>query len=813
MIATKAFSKAIRLFLSCGSTIPQIYVASLKPQNDDTNQRKIESLAYSKKLCLNHLVAKEMRQKASLHDALNRHRESALKGTVKNNVARSSSSKTVSPKANRISRSKKSTPIRASHHANHKQSITPRSSESNSLVIARKSASLSGSLSVTKSGDTVEKQADAMAARALQAKNTDTINTNNNYANRITTAPSDTNSPSNFDASSIKPTKSLVHKAITGGQPLSKSERQFFEPRFGHDFSSVRVHNDASAHQSAAQMGAKAYTYGNHIVFNKDRYQDGSQATQTLMAHELAHVVQQEKLGAKREIARAVDPAAQEAVVAISNLTGPWQTEQDYVNALLAAASRADLSKPDNIRAITDAVKANSGHYGPRVLVSFLAQVDSTLPNRNTGIQWSAAQAQHQQTIRLMQVKRNAVGTYGGVLIPHLAGAVATPLRAIFEALGNLFESAGAFIQGIFRGLVSSIGPKEAELISKRLLESQVLTAVFPVVFMSGAAVGVVEDIVGAIKGIIDTISNLNEMAAAALEVMRLLFSSDGPAFARKLGTEIGGNFGQKIVRLAKGNVFEFSFGLGRMIGPMIIYTVLAFLGVPQALASSAITRIMAIIKPFLDKLPRLKRLLRRRRRNGSDSDGGSNQQREISQNQERSERQNSDSNQNQESPQQRRRGNPLDDPKVAKEVKADPNAIYGYSLKPSSPLAKFGIDFSDAAQVASARAKRIKYLENLAKKRKALEAEVRRLRAEGHSMKSIAESKVAKRNQDRINSYIESNNLEGLESMYQRNLQNYGRREGPTAEQLFEKKGSWERVVFGSVETSRAMNVVLGLD
>jgi len=48
---------------------------------------------------------------------------------------------------------------------------------------------------------------------------------------------------------------------------------------------------------------------------------------------------------------------------------------------------------------------------------------------------------------------------------------------------------------------------------------------------------------------------------------------------------------------------------------------------------------------------------------------------------------------------------------------------------------------------------------------------------------------------------------------MQERNLIEYGRKQGPTADQLFEKKGSWEYVVFGSVKSSRAMDALLGLD
>jgi N-acetyl-anhydromuramyl-L-alanine amidase AmpD len=78
-----------------------------------------------------------------------------------------------------------------------------------------------------------------------------------------------------------------------GGQPLDGGVRAFMEPRFGHDFSQVRVHTGTQAAQSAADMGALAYTVGRDVVFGAGQYQPGTNAGKRLIAHELTHVVQQ----------------------------------------------------------------------------------------------------------------------------------------------------------------------------------------------------------------------------------------------------------------------------------------------------------------------------------------------------------------------------------------------------------------------------------------------------------------------------------------------------------------------------------------
>ncbi|HKQ05867.1 MAG TPA: DUF4157 domain-containing protein [Blastocatellia bacterium] len=80
---------------------------------------------------------------------------------------------------------------------------------------------------------------------------------------------------------------------LGGGAPLSPTVRQFFEPRFGHDFSQVRVHTDAEASASARSVNALAYTVGRDVVFGAGQYAPETAAGQHLLAHELAHVVQQ----------------------------------------------------------------------------------------------------------------------------------------------------------------------------------------------------------------------------------------------------------------------------------------------------------------------------------------------------------------------------------------------------------------------------------------------------------------------------------------------------------------------------------------
>lgn len=89
--------------------------------------------------------------------------------------------------------------------------------------------------------------------------------------------------------------RSPVHDVIGsgGGRPLDTDVRTDMEARLGHDFSDVRVHDDASASASAKAVNAHAYTVGNNVVFQRDQYDPSSQAGRVTLAHELTHVVQQ----------------------------------------------------------------------------------------------------------------------------------------------------------------------------------------------------------------------------------------------------------------------------------------------------------------------------------------------------------------------------------------------------------------------------------------------------------------------------------------------------------------------------------------
>jgi len=133
-------------------------------------------------------------------------------------------------------------------------------------------------LKVGASDDAYEREADRVAEQVMRMPE-QTANNQSQPGIQIQRIPAGENA--GFDAE--------IHLNQSDGQPLSAATRRYMEPRFGMDFSPVRLHTGPQAQQSAEQIQARAFTYGNHIWLGAG----ASESDRGLMAHELAHVVQQ----------------------------------------------------------------------------------------------------------------------------------------------------------------------------------------------------------------------------------------------------------------------------------------------------------------------------------------------------------------------------------------------------------------------------------------------------------------------------------------------------------------------------------------
>ena len=84
-----------------------------------------------------------------------------------------------------------------------------------------------------------------------------------------------------------------LHGQLSPGHPLSSSIKSRMEPVFGQDFSNVRIHTESKDANISHELNARAFTFGSDIVFGRGEYQPGFLVGDALIAHELAHVVQQ----------------------------------------------------------------------------------------------------------------------------------------------------------------------------------------------------------------------------------------------------------------------------------------------------------------------------------------------------------------------------------------------------------------------------------------------------------------------------------------------------------------------------------------
>lgn len=154
-----------------------------------------------------------------------------------------------------------------------------------------------------------------------------------------------------------------VHEVLERpGASLHAGVRARMESAFGHDFSSIRVHDDPAAHAAARSIDAHAYTSGRHIVFGRGQYDPSTRPGQWLIAHELAHAVQQRQgtaVPARRAILgpaggpleREADAAADAAMAGrparVEGLGGPMLQRFKACSHILDAAEQQRVAEKD----------------------------------------------------------------------------------------------------------------------------------------------------------------------------------------------------------------------------------------------------------------------------------------------------------------------------------------------------------------------------------------------------------------------------------------------------------------------------------
>jgi hypothetical protein len=253
-----------------------------------------------------------------------------------------------------------------------------------------------------------------------------------------------------------------VNQALStgSGQPLDAGVREYFEPRFGYDFSQVRVHTHEQAAESARTLSAQAYTLGSDIVFAKGQYAPETPSGRWLLAHELTHVIQQGRAGqsAQRSVQRITDEALEARQMMNDVDSRANAMVQQYRSDPAGLATRLITDLSSSIDTMTD---WENTQIGSRVLQRYPDQAG--LGNE------IARQLTNDRVRQLVALPRNGLGMLamtvrrGGngaeaerimsiVVSPshgHLFGETATRSAAVQSALGPH----GAQIQSVTGGV------------------------------------------------------------------------------------------------------------------------------------------------------------------------------------------------------------------------------------------------------------------------------------------------------------------------------------------------------------------------
>jgi hypothetical protein len=238
----------------------------------------------------------------------------------------------------------------------------------------------------------------------------------------------------------------IVHDVLnSSGRPLDAGTRAFMEPRFGHDFSGVRVHTDAKAAESAQAVNALAYTVGRDVVFGAGQYAPGTSEGKRLMAHELTHVVQQrEGIGRLENLSHPSDPQEQVADrIAQMVIRGESMTDKSIAQAQSATPTVFR-------RVVPGLVDCPAGGNGaPANSVAELTNADTRAENAATNISINLANLSflmnsglpHPDTVvyRAYERRFGLPPARGRGFLNRLTGVVRpTQNRAIGEELGLL---------------------------------------------------------------------------------------------------------------------------------------------------------------------------------------------------------------------------------------------------------------------------------------------------------------------------------------------------------------------------------------
>ena len=227
--------------------------------------------------------------------------------------------------------------------------------------------------------DPLEREADTIADSVMRMSDTSVLHRKCAACEQEDAAVQ--RAASSLGAASGMEAPDMVHDVVRQpGSPLDAKTGRFMSARMGYDFSAVRVHDDARADTSAQAVDAHAYTVGDNIVFAAGQYQPGTDSGRRLIAHELAHVVQQ-GANAGGRVVRRQPPAKSDVAIVLTADQGDLVAAGAYARTVIRVFSPEDAAAK---------LKALAHPVGTLFVVSHSSQAGSVqFSDSNGAVSWA----------------------------------------------------------------------------------------------------------------------------------------------------------------------------------------------------------------------------------------------------------------------------------------------------------------------------------------------------------------------------------------------------------------------------------------
>jgi hypothetical protein len=292
-----------------------------------------------------------------------------------------------------------------------------------------------------------------------------------------------------------------------GGHPLPHDLRSRFEPRFGQDLGGVRVHRDGPATQAARTMGALAYTVGNHIVFGEGQYRPGTPVGDRILAHEIAHVLQQQREaqsadGSHAPFSAGSDHYEAEAhrvsrAVALGHSAAVTSNAPLYVARLARPEQDARL---ENVQTLSDADLASEYAAVREWLIDHAAS-DPEFLNRQAYFSLLESEVSRRNPARIAGESRRRALVKEAKLAPLVTAPFGIP--AMFGGAASVFFTEFAF--GL-RDAIAEQPPARQTRLLARFEQLQSLTGNWgdKLDYWTGYGKGIALGVWGEIEGVVD---------------------------------------------------------------------------------------------------------------------------------------------------------------------------------------------------------------------------------------------------------------------------------------------------------------------